>query len=209
MLANKGYDIWLGNSRGNKHSRKHVKYNPDKDKEFWEFSFQHMADYDLPAFFKYVYNHTNQKPHYIGHSQGTVQMFIALAKRNSVVEAYMDKYFAFGPVAYLKNTNSHLVDLLDKSGLLEWYHLRGIHEFMPSLKWFESDVGITFCRAFARVCADIMTQVMDGDPTLDNYERYDVLIGHDPSGTSVMNMAHWKQMFDSGKFEAFDYGSSR
>jgi gastric triacylglycerol lipase len=44
MLANRGYDIWLGNSRGNKHSRNHTKYNPNKNKEFWEFTFQHMAD---------------------------------------------------------------------------------------------------------------------------------------------------------------------
>ena len=35
ILANKGYDAWLGNSRGNKHSRAHTRYNPDKDKEFW------------------------------------------------------------------------------------------------------------------------------------------------------------------------------
>ncbi len=54
-----------------------------------------------------------------------------------------------------------------------------------------------------------MTQIADGDPSLDNYERYDVLIGHDPSGTSVLNMAHWKQLFDSGKFEAFDYGTAK
>lgn len=85
MLANKGYDVWLGNSRGNKHSRNHTTYNPDKNKEFWEFTYQHMADYDLPAIFKYVNGITRQKISYIGHSQGTMQMHIALSKRNPVV----------------------------------------------------------------------------------------------------------------------------
>lgn len=118
MLANAGYDIWLGNSRGNKHSRKHTKYNPDKDAAFWEFSFQHMADYDLPAVFKYINNVTGQKVHYIGHSQGTIQMHIALAKRNEVVEKYLDKYFGFGPVAYVSYEKSHIMNLLDKSKLL-------------------------------------------------------------------------------------------
>ncbi len=85
MLANRGYDVWLGNSRGNKHSRNHTKYNPDKNKEFWESTFQHMADYDLPAIFTYVNGVTKQKISYIGHSQGTMQMHIALSKRNAVV----------------------------------------------------------------------------------------------------------------------------
>lgn len=136
-------------------------------------------------------------------------MFIALSMQNPVIEAYLDKYFAFGPVAYLKHSKSHLVGFLDKSGLLAWYHLRGIHEFMPSLKWFETDEGIIFCSTFPKICGDVMTQICDGDPSLDNYERYDVLVGHDPSGTSVLNMAHWKQLFDHGNFQAFDYGSTK
>jgi gastric triacylglycerol lipase len=127
MAANRGYDVWFGNSRGNKHSRAHVRYNPDKDKEFWDFSFQHMADYDLPAVFSHIYKITKQKIHYIGHSQGTIQMFVALSKHNAVVEQYLDKYFAFGPVAYVKNSKSNLINLLDHSAILQWFKLRGIN----------------------------------------------------------------------------------
>ena len=54
-----------------------------------------------------------------------------------------------------------------------------------------------------------MKYVMDADPELDNYDRYDVMVGHDPSGTSVMNMAHWKQLLDHKSFQAFDYGSAK
>lgn len=32
----------------------HVKYNPKKDKKYWEFTFQHMGRYDLPAGFSYI-----------------------------------------------------------------------------------------------------------------------------------------------------------
>lgn len=85
ILANAGYDVWLGNSRGNKHSRRHIKLNPDKDAEFWAFTFQHMADYDIPAAFRYIYNFAKQKINYIGHSQGTMQMHIALSKNNPAV----------------------------------------------------------------------------------------------------------------------------
>jgi pimeloyl-ACP methyl ester carboxylesterase len=37
--ANKGFDVWLGNMRGNSYSRNHNKFNPDKDKEYWYWSF--------------------------------------------------------------------------------------------------------------------------------------------------------------------------
>jgi hypothetical protein len=80
---------------------------------------------------------------------------------------------------------------------------------MPSMKWFETDAGIIFCTEFRKYCDDAIAQLMDADPSLDNYERYDVFIGHVPSGTSLMNMEHWKQCVDRGTFQAYDYGSAQ
>jgi hypothetical protein len=42
MIANKGFDVWIGNSRGNKHSRNHTTLKPT-DSKFWKFSMQEMA----------------------------------------------------------------------------------------------------------------------------------------------------------------------
>lgn len=84
ILADAGYDVWFGNSRGNKHSLDHVSLKT-KDKAFWQFTFQHMGDYDVPAGLRYIYSKTGRKVSYIGHSQGTIQMHIALSKNNPIV----------------------------------------------------------------------------------------------------------------------------
>lgn len=37
ILADKGYDVWLGNNRGNKYSIQNEQYN-DSNPLFWHFS---------------------------------------------------------------------------------------------------------------------------------------------------------------------------
>lgn len=100
--ANQGFDVWLGNMRGNDYSREHVSLSP-KDDAFWDYSFHDMAVQDLPAAFQYIHDHTAQMINYIGHSQGTMVMFIALSLKDPVVMKYLNNYAAMAPVAYLDN----------------------------------------------------------------------------------------------------------
>jgi lysosomal acid lipase/cholesteryl ester hydrolase len=70
MLAKLGYDVWLGNNRGNKYSRENTKIDPDVDHaEFFDYDFEKLGDYDLPAQIDYVRGATGvEKLTYVGHS---------------------------------------------------------------------------------------------------------------------------------------------
>ena len=104
-LANRGFDVWLGNSRGNRYS--HRGLSPSVV-HFWNFSFHEMAMGDLPAAFSYISRVTGRKIHYIGHSQGTLMMFIALSHKVPEVLGNILSFNAFGPVAYLSHMKSKL-----------------------------------------------------------------------------------------------------
>lgn len=47
ILANQGYDVWLGNARGNKYSQYHVHISP-RHQAFWNFSLNEFAMRDMP-----------------------------------------------------------------------------------------------------------------------------------------------------------------
>lgn len=80
-LSDAGYDVWMGNARGNKHSTKHKKYSFDS-KEYWTFSWHEIGFFDLPAMLDYVLKCTeNSKLFYVGHSQGTTSLLVLLSSR--------------------------------------------------------------------------------------------------------------------------------
>lgn len=54
VVASKGYDVWLGNSRGNRYSQSHTTYDPKKDDAYWQYSWEEMGDYDIPANLEYI-----------------------------------------------------------------------------------------------------------------------------------------------------------
>lgn len=125
MLADAGYDVWMGNARGNRYSRSHVKLNPDgirsSRKLFWNFSWHEIGMFDLPAMIDYVLSSNTdfKKIHYIGHSQGTTVFYVMTSMRPEYNEKIL-LMNALAPVAFLENLQST-------------YH-RILHQFQPLIK---------------------------------------------------------------------------
>ncbi|RHN50922.1 putative triacylglycerol lipase [Medicago truncatula] len=78
ILADSGFDVWLVSGRGSKYSS-HSSLTP-KDLGYWDWSWDELASNDLPASMQYVYDHTSQKIHYVGHSQGSLIAFVAFSQ---------------------------------------------------------------------------------------------------------------------------------
>jgi predicted alpha/beta hydrolase len=86
ILSDAGYDVWLGNMRGNAYSRDHAKMLVTNS-TFWAFSFDQMAKQDLGAMVDYTLNKGKQKSlYYVGHSQGTLTMFLKLSHDKEFAE---------------------------------------------------------------------------------------------------------------------------
>ena len=236
VLADLGYDVWLGNNRGNSYSQKHESLEEGFDaweKDFWDFSWQEMAEYDLPAEINYILEETGSDHiSYIGHSQGTTQAFAAfslpefrdLARKVRV-------HIALAPVAYVGNTES--------LGFQAAAHLdvaRNLAQ-IPELQVFMNQLlgtgtGADLLKSLIPTLCDTLLGDCDketgggeefhdglfnsgmmgslfGLPDMKhlNQSRIPVYLAHMPEGTSIRNLIHWSQAVKSKKFRKFDVGS--
>ncbi|KAJ1843531.1 cholesterol esterase, partial [Coemansia sp. RSA 2708] len=133
-LAEAGYDVWLGNSRGNKYSYKHTKFVPS-DRRFWNFSIDEIANIDVPTTIDHILDETGaQSLTYIGFSQGTTQMFMALS-RNRELNSKVNHFIALAPASTPRGFHNSIVDYFTKATPQMLYLLFGRRRAM-SLVYF-------------------------------------------------------------------------
>ncbi|XP_055596400.1 lipase 3-like [Uranotaenia lowii] len=166
QLSDLGYDVWLGNARGNRYSRKHVNLTANMN-QFWNFSWHEIGIYDLPAMIDYVLSYTGkQKLHYLGHSQGTTSFFVM----TSMKPEYNDKIVlmqAMAPVAFMEHMSSPLLKFfVDNLPMISTIiDLFGMGEFQP-LPSVLVELAKYICPSSQsnNLCVNVLFQLTGDDP---------------------------------------------
>jgi len=86
LFADAGFDVFIGNFRGTTYSKRHTALSP-KDHLFWQFSWDQMAAFDLPALLgKTLEISKADKIYYVGHSMGTMTAFAQFSQNQELAQ---------------------------------------------------------------------------------------------------------------------------
>ncbi|XP_036329176.1 lipase 3-like isoform X2 [Rhagoletis pomonella] len=201
-LHDQGYDVWLGNARGNFYSRNHFEKCPKKS-AFWDFSWHEIGCNDLPAMIDYVLEKTAHKQlAYFGHSQGTTVFFVMASMRPE----YNSKVWlmsALAPVAYMSQMKTPMeafirsLAFLREDSAFEILPRNNSWKFLFSTKTTES--------WFVK----FMYDYLGGHDGMWNPARLPAIAAHSSSGASIKQLRHYFQLKDSMNFCQYDYGKER
>lgn len=210
-LANEGFDVWMGNARGNKYFRERD-HRDANCKEFWHFSWDEMARYDLSASIDYVLESTGRKTMmFVGHSQGSTSAIVLLSE----LKQYNHKIsllIALAPLAFVSNSRSPLFRMFSLQED-DPYILRkavGLQEFVPneiltnSLKNVLCDNGTLT----QYVCKNFMFQLCGFNKDNLDIPNLPLIMKRYPSRGSSRTLMHYAQILASGEFRRYDYGQN-
>ncbi|XP_044010367.1 lipase 1-like [Aphidius gifuensis] len=209
ILADEGWDVWLGNVRGNTYGRSHEELSP-KNNEFWKFSFHEMAVYDLPAMIDHALEVSGQKNlFYIGHSMGTTMSYILLSMRPE----YNDKIkfsISLAPIAFWnvipKFPGSDVI-LKNYKNIKMFLDNNDIHEVLQ-LTSRSVKLGRSFCSdgvVTQPICAEMLFAI-SGRNEHFNRTLLPLLLSYFPAGASMQTFYHFVQNMKQRKFQQYDFG---
>ncbi|XP_038705883.1 triacylglycerol lipase 1 isoform X2 [Tripterygium wilfordii] len=200
ILADQGFDVWVGNVRGTFWSHGHISLS-EKDKAFWDWSWEDMAMYDLAEMVHCINSVTDTKVFVVGHSQGTIMSLAALTQPN--VAAMVKAAALLAPISYLDHITATLVLRMVSVHLDQMILAMGIHQLN-----FRSDILLNLLDSLCDSgvdCVDWLTSIT-GKNCCFNDSRVDFYFNYEPHPSSAKNLRHYFQMIRKGTFSQYDYG---
>ncbi|XP_017856330.1 PREDICTED: lipase 3 [Drosophila arizonae] len=212
LLADAGFDVWLGNGRGNTYSRNHTSRSPQHP-YFWRFSWHEIGYFDIAAMIDYALktNGQGQKAiHYVGHSQGTTVFFTLMSMRPEY-NAKIKTAHMFAPIAIMTHMENKLVRTVGPYlGHRNEYSLFfADQEFIPSNDFLLS-LFSNLCEPDYKlrpVCENVVQKLYAGN-RVNMTAMPDGMATH-PAGCSTNQMLHYLQEQQSGHFRQYDYGPKK
>ena len=216
-MIQKGFDVWLGNNRGSKFSTQHLN-DQISHKDYYSYSFMQMGLYDVPSFYNEILSdyagNPDQQIIYLGHSEGTSQMFAALAdpSTKAFIRKHTERFMALAPIVYMTNVTQIALKILPNFG-------KTIKHLTDDLGIYQ--IGSISCGFFnpdwASVqnwsCTNLGFLCHRSELFPDNWKQQG-LQGLDlsNSGASVVQLIHYRQLINGGPgddpiFRKYDYES--
>ncbi|KAL7741320.1 hypothetical protein ACLKA6_013764 [Drosophila palustris] len=208
LLHDRGYDVWLGNTRGNTYGREH-KFLKQHQDEFWDYSFHEIGIFDIPNTIDYILNQTGYSQlQYISHSQGCTSFFVMGSERPEYMSKIISMH-AMAPVAFFEHTKSPVMKFLGEAHrsaiVLNKYF--GTQEFLPKTA-FTDMFSQQLCGSDRTkpICSNVLFLTTGFNSEQLNMTMLPVYIAHAPAGASTKQVMHFGQVRSLEGLRKFDYG---
>ncbi|KAH8146972.1 uncharacterized protein LAJ45_09053 [Morchella importuna] len=200
VLAEKGFDVWCGNNRGNKYSKKSI-HHPSTSTKFWNFSMDEFAFHDIPDSINYILETTKQKSlSYIGFSQGTAQAFATLSI-HPALNKKVDVFIALAPAMSPAGLHNPIVDALMKTSPNIMFLFFGRKSILPSTTFWQS---ILYPPIFVRVIDFFLIFLFNWRGNNISLDQKIAAYSKLYSYASVKTVVHWFQIIRNRSFQMYD-----
>jgi len=200
VLVEQGYDVWLGNNRGNKYSRKSQHATPEQT-AFWKFSMDEFCMRDIPDTIEYILATTAQSSlAYVGFSQGTAQAFAALSVFPQLNQK-IDVFIALAPAMSPPGLAAPVVDALMKATPSLMFLLFGRKAILSSTVFWQSILyPPIFCMVIDSGLRFLFKWKCENITPAQKMAAY----AHLYSFTSTKSVVHWFQIMRNKAFQMYD-----
>ncbi|KAH8419345.1 hypothetical protein KR222_006076, partial [Zaprionus bogoriensis] len=204
LLYQKGFDVWMLNTRGNIYSKQHKNERITASK-YWSFSFHEIGIYDLPGSIDLILKTTKQTGiQYIGHSQGSTAFFVMCSE----LPQYAQKVTlmqALSPTVYMQNSingDTFIAILQVLLNLLGGYEISRDNNLISQFRDHicqNNEFSSKICKIFDFVMCGFGWSQFNSTLT-------SLIAGHASQGASTVQVYHYAQQLNGLNFRRYDRG---